>query len=394
MLGSVLRIPAAATVFLNTYEDNSWQRSDSAVETRVTQKTKTLGVDDAGLVFIDPTDHAITVTLPAPAAAKGLAYAVALHHYGYGLMANGDLEADEVPSMNGETPADTGNVTWSRSSVVARGGTYSGKMLTTDGATTNQFFHDAGADLHGLSASITYTLVVWTYVPTAGGLSALTEIKIYAYDVTNTTTLALVSPSLYDTWERHSLSFTIPASCAHLDLYLQITNAASANEFFYVDDIQLYRHYDVTVSGPIENVASYLLGDEGDELDIVSDGDKYLETNYTAHDHSGPDADGFWHRAREGDQLTHGHAVLVFVNSSTLAVAVTFLKNFVTNDYQVAIGGFIATTMTDTELNKLGALEIESKTVSGFTFTQHVDAAVVDADDTITFDYIAEGHWR
>lgn len=264
-------------VIFDNYKDNSWQEVPAAV----VSASKTLEAANAGYVSVDPTDAAVTITMPSPAIVEGLRFHIANRHYGYGLMGNGSLEADSVPAMNSETPADSGNVTWSRSDVVARGGTYSGKMLTTDGATTDQFFHDAGADLHGLTASQTYTLVVWTYVPTTGGPSAITEVYAKVQDVTNTVTLATSVPTKYDTWERHALTFTIPATCSHIDLYMEMHADTSADEYFYIDDIQLYRHYDVTVSGPIENVPSFVLPNEGDFIILESDGDKYLAVDYT-----------------------------------------------------------------------------------------------------------------
>ncbi len=351
---------------------------------------------DRGTLVGNAIDNTIEFTLPDPADIEDIPLRFVNRHYGNGLMANGDCESATAPSV--DTAVSASNAFFAKSADEARAGSNSYKFtVTTGGVAAAVYLMDSAAtnDLHGLIAGQTYTLVMWQKIPTSNGVATGEngiELGIYSGGAwTFSYRRAVVSAG---TWERLAITFTLLSAATGVVFGPHCLAAAASSEVFHIDDIQLYRHYEVTIAGPIENVASYILADEGDNLSLVSDGEKYLETDYTAHDHSGPGTDGFWHRGREGDQLVHGHAVLVYVDASTLSVAVTFLKNFLTDDYQVAIGGFIATTMDNAELRKLGALEIESKTVSGFTFTQHVDAAVVDADDTITFDYIAEGHWR
>ena len=298
--GSTFRIPTDASVFLNAYENNSWQDPGNAKESRVTGSSKTLTAKEAGLVVADPSANAITLTMPAPAETKGLTYRIENRHYGYGLMSNGDCEAGP-PNTDGGNETSAENMSPSQSSDEAHGGTYSYKVTDTTGAGGQLYLHDSGSDLHGLTAGETYTFTAWLFTPTTGGV-AVGEASVWAYDVTNSATLASQSISdaggSVDTWTRCSITFTVPTGCSEVYFGFDVDAAVGANEFFYFDDCSIYRHYDVTVSGAIESRASVTLSSEGDYVELVSDGDKYVMKSWYAH---GENEDGEW-EIRDGIQ--------------------------------------------------------------------------------------------
>jgi len=174
---------------------------------------------------------------------------------------------------------DASDCTIAASATVAHSGSNSYKVTKTSAAAGNAakaHIHDSVAGLHGLTAGKTYTWTSWMYSPTTGGPSTISEVSMVAYDTTLTSTMASAALTAKDTWQLISLTFTIPSGTTVVDLYYDIASAAESGEFIYFDDAQVYQHYDVTVSGPIEDYTSVVLPTEGNYVEMVSDGDKYL----------------------------------------------------------------------------------------------------------------------
>ena len=368
---------------------------DGTVQHKTVDSDYTILSTDPCVLRVDPTDAAVTITLPAIADVPDKPIEINLRHYGNGLVENGDCESATEPSV--DTGVTLTNATFARSDVEAHAGTHSYKHnVTAGGGVSAAASNDSEAtdDLHGLVAGETYTLVAWKKSTTADGPSDIAEslINLRYYDdgawVENT-----VAQTLKDVWERLSVSVSIPATATGASIRgSQIADTTETDEFVYVDDYRLYRHYGVTVIGPIENVASYILGEDGDRLAVLADEEKYLEQQYHAH---GELINSGWHRKTTGEQMTHGYCTLVYVDASTLAATVTLEKAYKDTDYTVTIGGFAATTMTDAEVRQIGTLENAEadKTTTTFIVTLHVNGGV-DADDTISYYYKTTGHWR
>lgn len=258
-----------------TVDGNSWQDYALAVDT-----ARTLTQGDSGLVVVDPSAAALTITLASPSTVKGLTYRIENRHYGNGLIDRGDCESTTAPMVTGETTPDLTNCTFARSDTVAHNGTYSYKITKNIAAGTGsicRLVDGAGtSDLHGLTAGATYTATAWVYVPSTGGVAAAEAYFIAHHYISSFVQLDVTYASETDSWHRLSLTFTLSSSATAALLQFGILSTAADTEFFYVDDIQLYRHYDVTVSGAIEDQTSKVLHNEGDYIILVSDGDKYL----------------------------------------------------------------------------------------------------------------------
>ena len=368
---------------------------DGTVQHKTVDSDYTILSTDPCVLRVDPTDAAVVITLPPIADVPDKPIEINLRHYGNGLVENGDCESVTDPSI--DTGVTLTNATFARSDVEAHAGTYSRKHnVTAGGGVSVAALNDSEAtdDLHGLSAGESYTLIAWKKSTTADGPSDIAEslINLRYYDsgawVENT-----VTQTLKDVWERISIEVTIPATATGASVRgSQIADTAATDEFVYVDDYRLYKRNDVTINGPIENAASYVLGSDGDRLSILADEEKYLEQQYHAHGETGTEG---WHRKTTGEQMVHGYCTLVFVDNSTLAATVTLKKPYRDTEYTVTIGGFSVTTMTDAEVRKIGSLENAQadKTTTQFVVTLHVDSGV-DADDTISYYYKTTGHWR
>jgi len=371
---------------------------DGTVLHKLVTSDYTITSDDPSVIRVDPSDAAVAITLPPLADVPDKPIEINLRHYGNGLVQNGDCESVTEPSI--DTDVTLTNATFARSAVEAHSGTYSYKHnVTAGGGVSVAALNDSEAtnDLHGLSAGETYTLVTWKKSTTADGPSDIAESLInFRYYDSGAWVENIVAQTLKDVWERLSVSVAIPATATGVSIRgSQIADTTETDEFVYVDDYRLYKHNEVTIIGPIENVASYVLGSEGDRLTIVADEEKYLEQLYDAHSDEG---DHGWHRKTTGEQMVHGYCTLVFVDNSTLAATVTLEKAYKDTNYTVTIGGFSATTMTDAEVRQIGTLENAQvdKTTTTFIVTLHVNGGVggVDADDTISYYYKTTGHWR
>lgn len=295
--------PAHREVYQDYYWDNTYSVWRQYVETpNVTHITTTTTINsDSSLIYVDPTGGAVDLTLPGEPFI-GKKQRVVVKHLSSGEVTYGDCEdGSNAPRINSETPVKDGNATWARDASQYHGGSYSYKITDTTGAGTNVYIHDAGADLHGLTASQTYTFSAWYYVPTASGLD-ISEAVIMVYDVTNGAAIGEdVGVESLDKWYKMNATFTIPSTCTEIKLYFQITSAASVNEYFFVDDVKLYRHYPVTIKAPtnkdLANIHSIELNSDEDYAEIIWNGDNFSLTEYYDH---GQNTSGTWKRGMGG----------------------------------------------------------------------------------------------
>ena len=141
--------------------------------------------------------------------------------------------------MRGETSITKAYCDFERSAEQAHRGAYSYKMTAKSGGTTYVFLTDdiAGGNLHGFLPGDTVEMVAWVYVPTDGGPSDLTEISMnYRYDGVN---VAAANPTVYDQWEKLTFRVVMPDSAGMMQVGFY--NAGADGEYFYVDDIEVYR---------------------------------------------------------------------------------------------------------------------------------------------------------
>lgn len=372
--------PAHREVYQDYYWDNTYSVWRQYVETpNVTHITTTTTINtDSSLIYVDPTAGAVDLTLPA-APFIGKKQRVIIKHLSYGLIANGDCESTSPPSMNSETPYGSGVATFVQDPSFAHTGANSFKFTDTDGAGGSWYFHDSGADLHGLTAGQTYTLSAWYYVPTASGI-APDEAGLWVYDSTNSAFLAQTEASELDKWEKLSVTFTIPSSgTTNVGLYVHSAGATAAGEYFHVDDIKLYRHYPVTIKTPINKdlvgVHSIELNSDEDYAEIIWNGNNFSLTEYYDH---GQNTNGDWRREADGTmECTEVFAIGATATNGALTFPQTFNATPVIN------------WTPDCLTSETEASSVANRTATGFTWS--LKATLGSARDG---QYVAKGRWK
>jgi len=162
------------------------------------------------------------------------------------LIDRGNCELPIAPMMFGETVPVTTRCTFARSGDFSHTGDYSYKFTKTAAAPTNGYLRltdsaDAG-DMHGTVAGSSYTLSFWVYTPTTGGMLP-SEISIGIGTNNGGGWIeTLESPTGLDAWEQIEIDFTVPSDTTGFVISLVGAGAATANEFFYIDDIRLTTH--------------------------------------------------------------------------------------------------------------------------------------------------------
>ncbi len=154
------------------------------------------------------------------------------------LIARGDCEDTNHPLILNELVASLSNCTFARSSVQAKSGTYS-YLLTKTGASCVARFQDSSdnTDMHFLSQDETYTLAVWFYVPSTGGMLP-SEVVLRLGDYQSGWEYTTASPAGTDAWERVEVTRTIRSSATGTTQNVQILDAATNSEIVYVDEVQ------------------------------------------------------------------------------------------------------------------------------------------------------------
>ncbi len=161
----------------------------------------------------------------------------------YPLMDHADCESLTAPHVQDDAVGASVNCTFARSSDLAYQGSYSFKFTKTAGGSYSAALfvdNNLTTDLHGFVPGRKYKLNPAMYVPSAGGPSALSEIKLrLMYYNAGGWTVLEASPGAFNQWQLVPIEVTIPptATGVYIDLYVETT--ASAGEFFYLDEARL-----------------------------------------------------------------------------------------------------------------------------------------------------------
>jgi len=189
-------------------------------------------------------------------------------------------------------------VTFVRSSDFVHKGSYSYKITKTIAAGVNAKVsigdNENGDDLHGLEAEKTYTFEVWVYVPTASGVS-LSEVFISLWDYVPTAWENSLSnnPTAFDEWQKLTVTRTMRSSATGVLVRLYYGTTMDLNEYFYVDDVKLIEHSDLTIERDEDYDDFQLIDDsawtikktdwngDADDLPVIDFG----ANNYRYHQH-------------------------------------------------------------------------------------------------------------
>jgi len=244
----------------------------SAKKKKIVSSNYTITKNDPSTIYVNPIDAAVEVTMPDLLTVSEVPdYRVELRHYGWGLMDRADCEDTLRPMISGETtPIAETNCTFTRNGTRFRNGSYSYKLLMTATAEGYATLTETGTSLHGLIEGETYTFSAWVYIDTmAAGEAGLR----LSYNLGGWLWVESYAQVIGE-WTKVSVTLTIPAGTT--SIIIRAYGNAADTEFAYFEDFQLYRHYDVTVSGSIENQTSKVLHNEGDFIKLTNDSDKYL----------------------------------------------------------------------------------------------------------------------
>ena len=183
-----------------------------------------------------------------------------------------DCENETPPMVFNEISPYLVNTTFVRSLEQKRNGTYSYKIVKTIASGTSGQTHITDnisiVDMHGLEANKMYALEVWVYIPSASGILA-SEIAIEIYDYDGGWVSSYAQPTLYDMWEKITVTRTIRAGATGVQLRLFAASAPALNEYFYVDDIRLRKLEEETGSLWIVSKARELI-DRGNCEDPIT----------------------------------------------------------------------------------------------------------------------------
>lgn len=202
-----------------------------------------------GVLELNPIESHITVDLPTPSTVTDVEYDLSNRYSFYELISNGDCESTSSPVIYSESSATLFNATWARDATQKHAETYSYKYTKTSAAATSSYVHLQDnidtTDLHKFKPGETYTAIAWVYSPTAGGPSSISEVTLKFFEYVSSAWSEIGSDvaATKDAWNRLSTTFTIDAATTGCRLRLEILDTAEQDEFIYVDDIQLFRHY-------------------------------------------------------------------------------------------------------------------------------------------------------
>jgi len=156
----------------------------------------------------------------------------------------GDCESTDLPGARGEIGSYDGTSA-ARDSTVSHSGEYSIKHVTDGAATRYVFLDDNGndtTDMHGYLPGETVEAIVWMYVPSTGGPSTISECALrIGYYADAAWTNVVAEPTTYDTWEKLTARIVIADNATGFRAQTYINSAASATEFYYIDDISVHR---------------------------------------------------------------------------------------------------------------------------------------------------------
>lgn len=163
----------------------------------------------------------------------------------------GDCESATPPMVRGETVPVTSDATWAREIAAwAHEGAASYKFTKTVAAGTlaRVDLNDTilATDMHGFLPGQTVTMKCWIYISSVSGiLGSEVLIRISDYQGAFETT-ATYAQNIYDAWQQVTVSKTLRAACTGILLRIQADATAAINEYFNVDDIEIYITDEVT----------------------------------------------------------------------------------------------------------------------------------------------------
>ena len=142
--------------------------------------------------------------------------------------------------------ASTLNCTWAASADQHHWGLKSYKhTITTGGSIAEARLCDntTTTDMHELKQNLTYELIGYAYVPSAGA-PAVGEVEIiFKYYSGGAWTEATASPTGTDAWEKVTTgAVTIPAAATGTQALVRIKSTASNDEYVYWDSFRLKIH--------------------------------------------------------------------------------------------------------------------------------------------------------
>ena len=160
------------------------------------------------------------------------------------LIDRGDCENATPPMIFDETVPVLTSTTFERDIAEKHAGTYSYKVTKTVASGTAAYVtlcdNELTSDMHGLVAGHTYTLSAWVKVPIASGI-ALNEIMMRIEDYDGDWSVSYSGNlTAFDTWQRLTVTRTIRSGATGTSILFHIMSTAALNEYFYVDDIELY----------------------------------------------------------------------------------------------------------------------------------------------------------
>jgi hypothetical protein len=170
-----------------------------------------------------------------------------------------DVDDEPILIADAGGAATLSNATWARSDEQAYEGSYSYKITKSGAGHADAHLHNGTGttDMHGLILGTEYTLEAWFYVPSSGGPSSLAEAELWLTGYVSGSWAGYhASPLAYNAWEKVSVTLALASTATGTRLSVRMDSAASAGEYFYVDNIRLYptKH---------QNVHENLLKDEG-----------------------------------------------------------------------------------------------------------------------------------
>lgn len=200
-------------------------------------------------------------------------------------MEHGDCETTDAPHVLDDGSSLT-DCTFARNSTQKYAGSFSFKLTKTVAAGSAGFAYltDSAAtdDMHGFVAGKTYSMRLRVYIPTTGGFSDVTELKIQMKYYVEGDGWSAENPaaSKYDEWEELEISsFTIPETATAVVPLILMESTAANGEFCYIDSIELWREVDDLAHLEGEDVAIYADGEEL-EQGTVDDGAIELDRGY------------------------------------------------------------------------------------------------------------------
>lgn len=204
-------------------------------------------------LILDPSYGALTVTLPKAEDVIGRRFKIKKVNSGNNWIDRGDCESTNSPMVRGETTPILSNATFARDATLAFKGSYSYKYTKTIAAGSSSYitFVDSAltTDLHDLSVSTLYEFSLKIYIPSS--VTIVDNISIvggYCNSGAWVYTYFYFDITKKDQWQTGRISFYAPSSATGVSFSLASASSNALNTYFQVDDVKLFKEYDITVN--------------------------------------------------------------------------------------------------------------------------------------------------